>query len=111
MTDHLRVAGMMEFRGTEAPLDLRRIDALVKAVQPLVQGVRFDARHDDWVGSRPVTPDGLPLVGQTTSPRVFVAGGHGMWGIVVGPVTGQLMAEAVTTGISPPELTPFDPIR
>ncbi|MDP3967440.1 MAG: FAD-dependent oxidoreductase [Nocardioides sp.] len=109
--DRLRVAGMMELRGPDAPLDRRRIAAIVAAVRPLLSGVDLDARTDEWVGSRPCTPDGLPLVGVTASPQVWTAGGHGMWGITLGPVTGQLLAEAIVTGRTPPELTPLDPLR
>lgn len=109
--DRLRVAGMMEFRPADAPLDPRRVEAIVAAVRPLLEGVDLDDRQDEWVGSRPCTPDGLPLVGGTRSPRVFVAGGHGMWGIALGPVTGKLLAEQITTGVSPAALTPFDPLR
>jgi D-amino-acid dehydrogenase len=109
--DRLRVAGMMEFRRPDEPLDPRRIAAIVDAVRPFLTGVDLDDRRDEWVGSRPVTPDGLPLLGRTTSPHVFVAGGHGMWGIVLGPVTGMLMADAVLKGEVPAELRPFDPLR
>ncbi|MEO6884787.1 MAG: FAD-dependent oxidoreductase [Jatrophihabitantaceae bacterium] len=109
--DRLRVAGMMEFRAPDAPLDPRRIQAIVAAGRPLLRGADFDARSDEWVGARPCTPDGLPVIGRTRSPRVFAAGGHGMWGITLGPVTGQLLAEAITTGVSPAELRPFDPLR
>ena len=63
------------------------------------------------MGARPCTADGLPLIGATNDPRVFVAGGHGMWGIVLGPITGQLVAQAVLKGEVPAELTPFDPLR
>ena len=63
------------------------------------------------VGSRPCTPDGLPLIGATSSPRVFAAGGHGMWGIALGPVTGRLLSERIVTGNTPPELVAFDPLR
>lgn len=107
----LRVAGMMEFRRPADELDPRRITAVVDAVRPLLNGVNLDDRRDEWVGSRPCTPDGLPLIGATAAPRVFVAGGHGMWGIVLGPVTGQLVAQAVLKGEVPAELTPFDPLR
>ena len=62
-------------------------------------------------GARPVTPDGLPLVGATRSPGVYVAGGHGMWGIVLGPATGKLLAEQIATGRMPDEIRPFDPLR
>ncbi len=109
--DRLRVAGMMEFRRPGAPLDPRRITAIVDAVRPFLSGVDLDDRQDEWVGSRPVTADGLPLLGGTTSPRVFVAGGHGMWGMALGPVTGMLVARTVLTGEAPPELRPFDPLR
>ncbi|WP_427385610.1 NAD(P)/FAD-dependent oxidoreductase [Janibacter sp. G56] len=107
----LRVAGMMEFRKPEAALDRRRIAAIVDSARPLLTGVDLDDRQDEWVGSRPCTSDGLPLVGATRSPRVFVAGGHGMWGITLGPVTGRLLAERMTTGVLPRELAPFNPLR
>jgi D-amino-acid dehydrogenase len=107
----LRVAGMMEFRRPDDPLDPRRITAIVDAVRPFLTGVDLDERRDEWVGSRPCTPDGLPLLGRTASPRVLVAGGHGMWGIALGPLTGQLLAQTVFKGETPPELAPFDPLR
>ena len=109
--DRLRVAGMMEFRPADAGLDTRRIQAIVDAASPLLVGADLDQRRDEWVGARPCTPDGLPLVGATRSPRVFVAGGHGMWGITLGPVTGRLLAERMLTGRLPDELRPFDPLR
>jgi len=34
-----------------------------------------------------------------------------MWGITLGPVSGQLLAAAVMSGEWPPELAPFDPLR
>ncbi len=107
----LRVAGMMEFRPPHAPLDPRRVRAIIDATRPLLNGVDFEDRQDEWVGSRPCTADGLPLVGGTTSERVFVAGGHGMWGVVLGPVTARLLADRIVTGDRHPALTPFDPLR
>lgn len=107
----LRVAGSMEFRGADAPLDQERIEAIVASAKPLLDGVRWSERVDDWVGPRPVTPDGLPLVGAADAPGVFVAGGHGMWGLTLGPVTGRLLAEQITTGKQPEQLRSFDPMR
>ncbi|MBM7479431.1 FAD-dependent oxidoreductase [Oerskovia jenensis] len=106
-----RIAGTMEFRGPDEPFQPRRIDAILASVRDLFQGVDLDDRHDEWVGSRPVTPDGLPLVGATRAPGVYVAGGHGMWGIVLGPATGRLLAEQIMTGTVPPEIRSFDPLR
>ena len=109
--DRLRIAGMMEFRDVDAPMDHRRIDALVHQAGQLLRGAHLDRRRDEWVGSRPCTADGLPLIGATRDPRVFICGGHGMWGITLGPVTGRLLARQIVTGVLPPELRPLDPLR
>ncbi|GAA4115805.1 FAD-dependent oxidoreductase [Knoellia locipacati] len=110
----LRVAGMMEFRSPDDPLDPRRVQAIVDAATPMFTGVDWSERHDEWVGSRPCTTDGLPLVGASRSDRVFVAGGHGMWGVALGPLTGKLLAGAMTGTSSAGDralLTAFDPLR
>jgi D-amino-acid dehydrogenase len=109
--DRLRVAGTMEFRDVDAPLDLGRVESIVQSGRPLLSGVDWDQRDDVWVGGRPVTVDGLPLVGATRNPHVYVAGGHGMWGITLGPITGKLLAEQIATGTVPEMLRPFDPLR
>ncbi|MFC7620974.1 NAD(P)/FAD-dependent oxidoreductase [Microlunatus sp. GCM10028923] len=106
-----RIAGTMEFRGPDEPLQPRRIEAIVNSVRDLLPGLDLDRRTDEWVGSRPVTTDGLPLVGATRLPGVYVAGGHGMWGIVLGPATGRLLADQIATGTAPEALRPFDPLR
>jgi D-amino-acid dehydrogenase len=100
----------MEFRRHGESLDRRRITA-IDAVRPLLTGVDLDDRRAEWVGSWPCTADGPPLAGVTADPRVFVAGGHGMWRITLGPITRQLIAETVLKGEVPTELTPFDPLR
>ena len=109
--DRLRVGGMMEFRSAEAPADSRRIQTIVNAASPMFDGVDWEAREEEWVGSPPCTPDGLPLVGATRSPRVHVAGGHGLWGVTLGPLTGRMLADSITGGDKHPLLTAFDPLR
>jgi len=109
--DRVRVAGMMELTGPDRPLDRRRVAAVLAAVRGLLHDVDWDSRAEEWVGPRPCTPDGLPLVGPTSSPRVFVCGGHNMWGIALGPLTGRLLAETIATGRAPAELAPLHPLR
>ena len=107
----LRVAGTMEFRDPDAPGAVARLEAIIASARPLLDGVRWDERRDVWVGPRPITPDGRPLIGEVRVPGVFVAGGHGMWGLAHGPVTGRLLAERITTGAQPGALRAFDPLR
>lgn len=109
--DRLRIAGMMEFRDVAAPLDPRRIQALVDEAGRLLAGAHLDQREDEWVGARPCTVDGLPLIGASKADGVYIAGGHGMWGITLGPVTGKLLAEQIVTGTTPTALRAVDPLR
>jgi len=109
--DRVRVAGTMEIADREAPFDGRRIAAIVRSVAPYLRGVDLADVRDPWVGPRPLTPDGLPLIGATRMPGVHVAGGHGMWGVTLGPVTGKLLARRLMTADPVPELAPFDPLR
>jgi D-amino-acid dehydrogenase len=109
--DRVRVAGMMEFTAPDRPPDPRRVQAVIDAARPMLPWADFSRRSDEWAGPRPCTADGLPLVGPTRSPRVHVCGGHGMWGIALGPLSGKLLAESIVTGRSAAELTPLTPLR
>ncbi|MCV7159001.1 NAD(P)/FAD-dependent oxidoreductase [Mycolicibacterium brisbanense] len=106
----LRIAGTMEFRKSDAPLNPDRIDAMIRAAAPLLR-VRDWQVQDLWVGPRPMSHDNLPLIGATRLPGVYAAAGHGMWGILQGPITGRLLAEQIVTGVAPTELAPFSPLR
>jgi D-amino-acid dehydrogenase len=109
--DRLRLSGVMEFGRPDDRPDPRRIPSMVKAVKPLLDGVDWDRRQDEWMGARPLTVDGIPLVGSTRTPGVYVAGGHGMWGMTLGPLTGHLLAGQIVSGRVPDELRPLDPCR
>lgn len=107
----LRIGGAMELGAVDAPADPRRLRAIEHDVRAYLVGVDWRSLRDAWVGPRPVTADGLPVIGQTTDPAVFVAAGHGMWGMTLGPVTGRLLAEGIVSGRFPLALRAFDPRR
>jgi D-amino-acid dehydrogenase len=107
----LRVTSMMELRRPDAPASAGVADAMVDAAGQFFDGVRWAERDEVWVGPRPLSPDGRPLVGPVVENRIFIAGGHGMWGMKQGPATGRLLAEQITTGKQPPGLRDFDPLR
>jgi D-amino-acid dehydrogenase len=109
--DRFRVTGMMEFRPADDPLNPRRIQRIIDAIRPMFTGVDWNDRAEEWVGARPCTADGLPLIGPTTSPRVHVAGGHGMWGMVLGPLTGKLIADLITAQPTPAWTRHLHPLR
>ena len=57
-----------------------------------------------------MTVDGKPLIGRTATEGVYVNGGHGMWGVTLGPVSGKYLVEKIFGG-SPTVLEKFDPRR
>jgi D-amino-acid dehydrogenase len=107
----LRIAGLMEFTRADAPLSARRIQAMVASARGLVRDIDLEVREQEWVGSRPCTTDGLPLIGRTRHPRVHVIGGHGMWGVTLGPESGRLLAASILSGKPQPSLAACDPLR
>lgn len=65
-----------------------------------------------WSGVRPMSPDGVPLIGWVPGlESLFLATGHGGQGVMLGAGSGRLAAEMVTGGtpFTPPE--PFSPER
>ena len=110
LNEKLRVTSMMELRRPDAPASARVFDTIVESAAPFFDGVRWAERDEMWVGPRPLSPDGRPLVGEVCG-RLFVAGGHGMWGMKQGPATGRLLAEQIATGKKPAGLRDFDPRR
>jgi glycine oxidase len=64
-----------------------------------------------WSGLRPASPDGLPLVGPTSVEGLFVATGHYRNGVLLAPLTAEVMAALVTGARPPVDLAPLDPAR
>jgi len=67
---------------------------------------------DTWAGLRPRSPDGLPVLGPCGEiDRLFYATGHYRNGILLAPITGELISEAIVKGVPSPLLAPFSPER
>jgi len=63
-------------------------------------------------GLRPVSDDDLPVIGRLpANERVLVAAGHGANGLLLGPVTGRIIADVVADRRPPVDLGPFSPVR
>jgi glycine oxidase len=67
---------------------------------------------DLWAGLRPGSPDEAPYIGTVDGvPGLWIAAGHFTKGIVLGPLTGKLVADAIRTGEADPILASFSPQR
>jgi glycine oxidase len=67
--------------------------------------------HGAWAGLRPGTPDDLPILGETTLPGYFAATGHYRDGIMLAPITAQVMVSLITRSELAFDLQPFSPLR
>lgn len=106
-----RYAGTMELSGINEHLDPRRVRGLRKGISDYFEEQLPDGEGTEWVGMRPLTPDGLPLLGRVPGiGNLSVATGHAMLGITLAPVTGEAMADVIE-GHAGPVLEPFAPGR
>jgi D-amino-acid dehydrogenase len=112
MDGFVRFAGTLEFSGVNHEVRRPRLEQLTNAAKHYFQGVgKIDARSE-WSGLRPCLPDGLPAVGPI--PRydgLFLATGHAMMGLTLGPITGRLIAEYVLDGAPSIDIAALRPDR
>jgi D-amino-acid dehydrogenase len=104
MEEGLRLAGTVEIGGTVMPPNEERAHILLahaKALFPALEG----SVERIWMGFRPSVPDSVPVVGPVPGrPGLFVAVGHGHYGMIGAPTTGRLVAELVSG--RPPVIDP-----
>lgn len=107
----IRLAGTMEFGAENIEVDHRRAAGVAAAMRAYFPNWPVRAPRP-WSGLRPMTPDGLPVIGHLpTRAPIYVAAGHAMLGITLGPITGQLLSRQILTGEPDPLLAPFAPDR
>jgi D-amino-acid dehydrogenase len=112
--DSVRIAGVFELGHSSDVLHRRRLEAMLASVEPYFSDwrPRSETALLEWAGLRPMTADGLPLIGRAPAlQNVYVATGHGMLGVTLAPATAALLAPLVLEGRAAPELAPFDPVR
>ena len=78
--------------GMKTPVQLNRAEPIARELFPLAERLDTDA----WMGSRPCTPDMMPVIGPAPRHKnLWFAFGHAHHGLTLGPVTGRLIAELV----------------
>ncbi|MDH3727676.1 MAG: glycine oxidase ThiO [Myxococcales bacterium] len=68
---------------------------VIRTARRIAPALENAAIQDHWSSFRPGTPDGLPLVGETHVERLLLASGHYRNGILLAPLTAELIAEAI----------------
>jgi D-amino-acid dehydrogenase len=112
LAGRLRLAGTLELGSDPVALGRRRVEAVAEAGTRHVAGLAGARITHVWRGLRPMTPDGMPIVGRAPADdRVILATGHGMLGITLAPVTGEHVATLARGLELHSDLAPLGPSR
>ncbi len=92
------------------PGAIERLEAICRDISPTLRDAPILARQACY---RPVTEDGLPLIGEVPGHAgAYVATGHNVWGILNAPATGEAMAELILHGVARTvDIAAFAPAR
>jgi glycine oxidase len=101
------VGSTVEYTGFEKGITAGGIASLIAAAVELVPSLEGFEIAEAWSGLRPDTADHLPVMGHSGIKDLFIASGHFRNGILLAPVTAELMCELIITGRAPEELQPF----
>jgi D-amino-acid dehydrogenase len=111
----LRASGQVELAGPNAAPDWRRAFVLLKHLRSTYPDLPGDIpmeRISTWMGHRPSTPDGLPVIGLSRqSADVVHAFGHGHVGLAAGPATAALAADLICGTVPRLDASPYRPAR
>jgi len=108
MEEGLRIAGTVEFGGTEAPPNAARAALLLEDLAKVYPQADIRDAKPHWMGHRPCLPDSLPVVGPVREwPGLWCAFGHGHLGLTGSAPTGALVAAAMLGPKPNADLSPF----
>ncbi len=105
------IGSTVELVGFDKSVTIDGLSKLLKGALKLVPKIAASAVLNTWAGLRPYSQDGLPVIGQTEMPGLIVATGHFRNGILLAPITAEIVAELITSGKSSLRIEPFSPLR
>lgn len=107
----LVVGATSEELGWDTTVTAGGVYELLRDAHELVPGLTELPLVETLAGLRPASPDNAPLLGRSALPGLLLATGHHRNGVLLTPVTGDVMAELLTTGSVPESARPFSPAR
>ncbi|MFF0104422.1 glycine oxidase ThiO [Streptomyces hirsutus] len=107
----LVIGATSEEQGWDTTVTAGGVYELLRDAHELVPGITELPLTETRAGLRPGSPDNAPLLGPSALAGLVLATGHHRNGVLLTPVTGDVLAEVLTTGELPAEARPFTPRR
>lgn len=114
MDSNIRVAGIAEFAGFDRTIDPRRIAKLVAVLKEFVPNLGGEIavqKAQAWCGLRPLSADGVPIIGRTPISNLFINTGHGHLGWTMAAASGELVADVLSNEHSQIDPAPYALLR
>ncbi|UIN21791.1 D-amino acid dehydrogenase [Herbaspirillum frisingense] len=105
----LRVAGRIELVGQDRSIPRRAIEELKNGMRELFPACRLgdDATLSPWMGFRPATPSGVPIVGRSPVNNLYLNIGQGALGWTLACGSAALLADQIAGRTRAIDDTPF----
>ncbi len=111
MEGRLRLAGIVEFGGLDAPPSRAPFELLERNIREAIPGIEWK-KTVEWMGHRPSVADSIPVIGEVPDLKGMLTGfGHDHVGLTGGPKTGRLLSQLVSGRKPNIDLTPYSPAR
>ncbi|WP_371580906.1 glycine oxidase ThiO [Streptomyces sp. NBC_01314] len=107
----LVVGATSEEQGWDTTVTAGGVYELLRDAHELVPGITELPLTETRAGLRPASPDNAPLLGPSGLDGLVLATGHHRNGVLLTPVTGDVLAHVLTTGELPEEARAFTPLR
>jgi glycine oxidase len=101
------IGSTLEFVGFERAVTAGAVRDLLAGAIDLVPSLAQAELCRTWSQFRPYTQNQLPLIGPSSVAGLLLATGHFRNGILLGPVTGEIIADLVTGKTPPIDLAAF----
>jgi glycine oxidase len=101
------VGATVEEAGFDRSVRAGAVSDLLRAAIDLVPAVAEYPLVEATAGLRPATPDNAPLIGPTAVAGLHVAGGHYRNGVLLAPITADLVLAGLEQGRLPAEAAAF----
>ena len=111
MDGRLRLAGMVEFGGLNAPPSRAPFALLLRNIRRAMPSLTWKETRE-WMGHRPAPADSIPVIGEVPDiAGAFLGFGHHHIGLTAGPKTGRLLAQMIGGQTPNIDMRPYSPQR
>jgi len=111
MAGRLRLAGIVEFGGLDAPPSRAPFALLERQIRAAIPDLTWSDKTE-WMGHRPAPVDSIPIIGEVPAVKgAYLGFGHHHVGLTGGPKTGRILAQMISGQTPNLDLSPYAPAR